>query len=293
MRYAFFKGCKIPYYQPGYEDACRSVLGRFNVELADLRFTCCGYPVRQLDQEAFLLTAMRNLAMAEKEGLDILTPCKCCYGSLRHAMHRLAQDPAIVARLNRELAAEGLAYTGRTKVRHLLQVLKDDVGPDVIKKAVTRPLKGLKVAVHYGCHALRPAAVTDFDNPVTPTIFEEVVAASGATVVPWSRRLECCGNPLAEKSPELSERIMRRKMESAAKAGADLLITACTYCQMQFETGVEQGPAAQDKTPPLPILLPQILGLALEFPENRIGLSGKIGLLQFVKDLNQARVEEG
>jgi heterodisulfide reductase subunit B len=119
-------------------------------------------------------------------------------------------------------------------VTHLLQVLDRDIGSTALRAAVSAPMAGLRVAAHYGCHALRPSQTTRFDDPQAPTIFEDLLAAAGGVPVSWTLRLECCGQPLAGKNDRLSLALAASKYESALQAGADVLVTACTYCQMQL-----------------------------------------------------------
>ena len=273
MKYSFFPGCKIPYFVPQYEIATRVVCSALNVQLMDVEFNCCGYPVRNLDFYSYLFSAARNLAQAEKAGNGMLTPCKCCFGSFKRAEHILAERADLKERINRQLEPSGLQYTGTLAIRHLLQVLYHDVGLDAIRAKITKPFDGLTIAVHYGCHALRPSKITDFDNPYNPKIFDQLVEITGAAPADWPMRLDCCGNPLWQKNNTLSMLLSRKKLDSARQSGAQYMCTACTYCQIQFDhvqqTMLEQG----EITESLPaILYPQLLGLAMGFSPIRLGL---------------------
>jgi heterodisulfide reductase subunit B len=273
MKFAYFPGCKIPYYQEQYGTATRAVLAKAGVKLVEMEFNCCGYPVRSLNFEAFVLSAARNLALAEKRGLNILAPCKCCYGSLKHADHWLRERKLLRKEINRELDREGLWWNGDAEIRHLLTVLANDVGTGTLAEKITRPAQGLRVAAHYGCHALRPGNIVQFDNPLAPTIFEELLAVTGAEPIDWARRMECCGQPLWEKNRELSLRLMEVKIDDARQSGAEVLCTACTYCQMQFDTVQADLPAENSGEEKLPaILYPQLLGWCMGLPEKALGL---------------------
>jgi heterodisulfide reductase subunit B len=269
MKFAYFKGCKIPYYLPHYGTSTRAVLKPFGVHLVELDFNCCGYPNRDLNFESFMLSAARNLALAEKKKLDILTPCKCCFGALKHAIYFLNDNERLRRDINAELAREGLSWKGKCAVKHLLTVLSDDIGLPAIYASIVKPLAGLNVAVHYGCHALRPSNVVHFDDPLAPSIFEDLIYAIGANPVDWPRRLDCCGNPIWGKNNAISLSLMRNKVNDAAESGADCICTACTYCQLQFDT--IQGTVADEDAPVrrLPsILYPQLLGLSMGLPER-------------------------
>ena len=190
MALALFLGCNIPARVKQYEMSSRAVMAKLGVELVDIReFNCCGYPVRNLDFKTFILSSARNIALAERQGLDMITPCKCCYGSLKKADHSLKNDSLLREEINGFLSGEGLKYTGDIEIKHLLSVLYHDVGIDKIKEHIASPFKGLKIATHYGCHALRPSQIVQFDDSVSPTLFDELVEATGAESVDWSTRL--------------------------------------------------------------------------------------------------------
>ncbi|OHD63101.1 MAG: disulfide reductase [Spirochaetes bacterium RBG_13_51_14] len=286
MKFAFFKGCKIPYYLEQYDTSTRAVLKTFGVRLVELNFNCCGYPNRDLNFESFVLSAARNMALAEKRRLEILTPCQCCYGTLKHAEHFLHENKILRRDMNNELAKEGLSYEGKTKVKHLLTVLCDDIGLPAIYASIVKPLTGLKVAPHYGCHALRPSAVVHFDDPLAPSIFEDLIAATGAKPVDWPRRLDCCGNPLLGKNDVISLAMMRTKIADAAESEADCICTACTYCQMQFDAvqgSVTPDDVSSKRVPSL--LYTQLLGLSMGLSERMLGIKRNALQVEKLKSL--------
>lgn len=269
MKYAFFKGCRIPSDLEHYGISTEKIVGKFGIKLVDFDFNCCGYPTRDINFESFVLSSARNIAIAEKKGLHIMTPCKCCYGNLKHANYFLKENDKLRKKINDHLEKENLVWTGATDIKHLLSVLYNDIGPGAIKLQIVNPQSGLKVAAHYGCHALRPSAVVHFDNPRAPSIFEELIEATGAKAVEWPRRLDCCGNPLWEKNSELSLNLMNMKLLDARDSGADCICTACSYCQIQFDT-VQHKEMTDGRIPS--ILFTQLLGQALGIPERYLGL---------------------
>jgi heterodisulfide reductase subunit B2 len=275
MKFALFLGCNIPARLTPYESSARAVLGRLGVELADIQeFNCCGYPIRNVDFKAFLLSAGRNLALAARKNLNVLSLCKCCFGSLKKAAHVLREDAALREEINRALGKEGLRYDERTEVKHLLSVLFHDVGVEAIQQKITTPPAGLKIAVQYGCHALRPSQVVEFDDPAAPTLFDRLVEATGAKSIDWPLKLECCGAPLLGINDDLSMDLTRRKLSDGRKSGADCICTACTYCQLQFDTVQKKIVASQAPDQSLPILLfPQILGLSMGLDRESLGLT--------------------
>jgi heterodisulfide reductase subunit B len=274
MPYSYFAGCKIPYYLPEYGTSTLALLNRFGIELLDLEFNCCGYPVRDIDFQSFLLAGARNLALAEQQNTDIVTPCKCCFGSLKFVEHYLNRSGTVKDQINAMLRPEGLQWEGRVNVRHLLTVLHQDVGVDALRAAVVNPLEGLKVAIHTGCHALRPGNVTRYDNPLVPGIFDDLVEVTGAESVFWSMSTECCGNPQMDKNRKLALKQMQRKLLNAKQAGADFVSTACTYCQMQFDQKNQSELISPDSGADIPaILISQLIGLSIGMEEADIGLS--------------------
>jgi len=288
MKFAFFPGCKIPYYLEHYATATKAVLSALDVELVEIEFNCCGYPIRNLHFESFLLSAARNMALAREQGLDILTPCKCCFGAFKHAEHFLKNEPDLQKAVNASLKEEGLVYQGNVEVKHLLPVLARDIGLETLKARIRRPFEGLRLAAHYGCHALRPSQVTNFDDPLDPTIFEDLIGLTGAESVSWPRRLECCGQPLWGKNDRLSLDLMHHKIDDARQAGADYLCVACTYCQIQFDTVQSADLAERAGGDGLPsILYPQLLGLSMGLAEEPLGLDRNqldlVGVLDFLK----------
>ncbi len=273
MRLALFSGCKIPALLEQYELASRAVLKTLAVELVDITFNCCGYPNRNHHFGAYLLSAARNLALARQQNLNILTLCKCCYGSLKHADHWIKTNDRMRDEVNAVLKKEDLFWDGSVEIKHLLPLLARDIGLPILKDQVRQRFSALKIAPHYGCHALRPADIMQYDNPVDPTLFEDLVAATGAQSVNWPRRLECCGNPILEKNAPLSFALMHKKINDAKTAGADFLCTACTYCQIQFDTIQAAQLEASVSNGNLPsILYPQLLGLAFGLDEEALGL---------------------
>jgi len=273
MRYAYFPGCKIPYHLPQYGTSVRAVCEALDVELVDVEFNCCGYPVRHESELASLFSAVRNFALAERAGLPLLTPCKCCFGNLKYAAARMAEHQDMAREVERLLAREGLPLPEKMEVYHLLTVLDCYVGGEALEKRVVAPLSGVKAACHYGCHALRPGNVTAFDDPLAPTVFERVVTALGVETVDWDLRLECCGHPLRGRDEVIAESLMRRKLESADSTGADILVTACTYCQLQFDVERDRLPFNSPWRRMVPaVLVSQLIGLALGLEADAIGL---------------------
>jgi len=237
LKYSYFPGCKISGQLSEYGLSTESLMTLLGIEWVDLQFNCCGYPIRHQNMEASIFSAARNLALAEHAHLDIMTPCKCCFGNLKHSQHMLKNNPDLFKRMNERLKAEGLSYSGSIEIKHLLSVLYYDIGLDKLKTHILHPYQSQTlVAASYGCHALRPSGITNFDHPFNPTIFEKVISISGAQTVFWPKRTECCGQPISDRNSALSKALLQSKVSDAIQAGANMICTACTYCQMQYES---------------------------------------------------------
>ncbi len=274
MEFALFLGCTIPARLNQYESSSRAVLEKLGVGLIDIReFNCCGYPLRNIDFKIFLLSSARNLALAEKKNLNIMTLCKCCYGSLKKADFLMKENASLRKEVNATLEKEGLKVEGGTEIKHLLSVLYKDIGIETIKGKMDRTFKRLRMATHYGCHALRPSQVVEFDNAVAPSLFDQLVEVTGAESIDWPMKLECCGAPLWGINDRLSMDLTLKKLNDGKTSGADYLCAACPYCHIQFDQVQKRILSQRNVNHPLPsILYTQLLGLSLGVDKKSLGL---------------------
>ena len=274
-KFALFIGCTIPAKVQQYETSARAVLKKLNIVTADIKeFNCCGYPLKNTDQTAWLLSATRNIALAEKKGLDILTLCQCCFGSLKKANSMLKEDKDIQLKINGILSKEGLEYKETSSVSNYLSVLHNDITIDQLNQKTIDHYKNLKIATHYGCHALRPSEIMEFDDPVSPSIFDNLVNVTGAESIEWASKLDCCGAPVLGINDNLSYDLTEKKLGNAQKAGADFICVACPWCYTQFDKVQDLMVSKRDKEFRLPpILYPQLLGLRLGIGEKKLGIT--------------------
>jgi heterodisulfide reductase subunit B len=274
IKYALFLGCNIPARVQQYETSARSVFAELGVDIKDIKaFNCCGYPLRNSDFKTFVLFSARNLALAEKLGLNMITLCKCCYGSLKMAEHHMKENLFLKDEVNESLAKEGLKYNGNLEIKHFLSALYSDIGMNVLKEKITRRFKDIKMATHYGCHALRPSDIMQFDDPVSPVLFDQLVELTGAKSIDWSLKLECCGAPVLGINDDLSMNLTKKKLTDGKKAGADYLCTACPWCHLQFDSVQKMMIEQQRLNNHLPaILFPQLLGIAMGIDKETLGI---------------------
>ena len=271
--FILYTGCTTPVRLPGYERAVQLVLEKLGVRLTTLKdANCCGAQyVESVNHVAFAAMSGRILALAEKMDKDIIAVCGACSGSLKHVQHDLDNNPELLAEVNDILEEEGLKYTGKVQVKHLLQIFREDIGYDAIKSAIVNPYKDIRLAAHYGCHVTRPEEIVQVDDAENPTIIDRIVEAAGGTAVDYNGKTRCCGGPLLAMDEEVGNAIGRDKIENIRAEKADGIVTACVFCDIQL-TQVQFGEEAGDK-PKIPVItLPQFLGPALGIDEDSLGI---------------------
>jgi heterodisulfide reductase subunit B len=173
--YAYFLGCITPNRYPGIEVAAKKIFKEFGIESKEMEgASCCPAPgvFGSFDMYTWLPIAARNLAIAEEMGLEIYVTCNGCFGSLQEADHLLKAHPKLKEKVNEILGKVGREYKGTTNVYHAVTLLHDDIGLDRLKEKVTKPMKGVNVAIHYGCHFLKPSEVRGLGSSVTSEVGE-------------------------------------------------------------------------------------------------------------------------
>jgi len=274
MNFALFRCCPTAIFLQQYESSTDAILRKLGVEFSDIsEFNCCGYPLKNIDVKAYALAAARNLSLAEKNNVNILTFCNCCFNTFKHVQNLLKNDPALKDEINQTLEKEALFYNQDVEVKHLFEVLFNDIGLEKIGEKVVKTFKGLKIATHYGCHILRPKEIVQFDNPISPSKFDKLVEITGAESISWSTKLECCGSPMLGVDDDLSWDLTENKLKDARQSKADFLCSACVYCQLQFDRVQKMMLAKRNGSDPLPsILYTQLLGLSLGIDEADLGI---------------------
>jgi heterodisulfide reductase subunit B len=218
--------------------------------------------------------AAYNLALARDKGLDILTLCSSCTSALTETAHHLAHDEAARQAVNERLSALGLVYDGQARVRHFARVLFEEVGVDTIRQQITRGLSGLRVAVHYGCHYLKPSAVYGgFDEVEDPRTLDTLVAATGAESLDYPGKKRCCGGPVLPVDEKVAASVAKEKLDDISRSGADIICLVCPFCAVMYDGNQKSIESEYDTTYNLPVLyLPQLLGLAMGFGKKELGL---------------------
>ncbi len=274
MKVAFFPGCLIPIKYPQMELAVRRTLPPLGIELVDLAgLTCCPDPIffKSADRIGWMALAARNLSLVEEAGLDVCTICSGCTATLSEVNHELQEDAALRARVNQRLQRIGRHYAGTVTVRHIVALIRERVGSECVRASVRRPLTGVRVALHYGCHLLKPSRIMQVDDPEDPQILEELVRALGATVTRHTERFLCCGKGCVD--PELPETMTHAVLRSIAETEADCMGVVCPTCFSSFDTGqllIARRTGERLEVPPVYYF--QLLGLAQGLTAAEVGL---------------------
>jgi heterodisulfide reductase subunit B len=275
LKYLMFLGCAIPYRVSAFEISARKVLKKLGVELVEMpEFNCCGLPLDPVSHETMLILAARNLALAEQKGLDIITLCPGCAGTLKKVNKMLKTDKALREEINRHLKDAGLEFKETVNAKHIMQVLIEDVGLDKIKKAVVKPLTMIKVAEHNGCHILRPKEYIGFDDPEDPQTLKTLIEATGATCLDYLDETECCGAPSVGVNDKIALQLARDKLNHIKKVEAQALITICPFCHIMYDTNELRIEKMFNEVYGIPVLhYPQLLGLALGIPPEELAFN--------------------
>lgn len=295
--YAVFWGCTIPARFPFIEKATRIVFEDLGTQYTELEgHTCCpeGTLVKANSPEAFYLAAARNLALIENEGLKALTPCNGCYSTFKEAQSHLATHWREKDTINQRLETVGLHYDGSLDIKHLAEYLTDTIGNGVVASKVTKPLYGMRIAVHYGCHLLRPQPAVRWDDPLHPTKVESLIAALGARVVDYSTKMLCCGGALDrvdERDSSLA--FARKKLTELVANDVDALVVVCPSCFQQFDLN-QAAMARNNEVYGVPVFfVTELLALAFGHDPSELGLDGhRVPVGGFLDRWEQARSDK-
>ncbi len=230
MTYSYYPGCTLKNKAKDLDEYARSSARALGIELVEIdEWQCCGgvYPSAR-DEIATKLSSVRALMKAKEQGQDLVTMCSACHNVIKQVNNDM-RDEEISDKVARYMGLDE-PYTGDTRVVHYLELLRDTIGFDQIKKSVTNPLKDKKIAAYYGCLLLRPGKVMQMDNPENPTIMEDLISAIGATPVKYALRNECCGGYTTIGNKQIAVQRANAVLENAVSNGAEMIITACPLC---------------------------------------------------------------
>ncbi len=279
MKYFYYSGCSLEGTAREYDISTRAFLKAVGVDLIELEdWTCCGATEAEPTSRLLSLALpARNLALAEKIGgaTDIIVPCSACYLNLKNVEEKIKKDTETHTLINEVLNEDHLNLQGKVRVRHLLDIITNDIGPDKIKSLIKKQMPGFAVAPYYGCQCLRPFTV--FDDPEEPRSMEPIIDATGANIHQWNMGGKCCGASHMNTEMDVGIKLVSSILKNAK--GADAIVTVCPMCQMNLE-GYQKTVSknSQENLGITVLYLPQFLGLAMGLSQTDIGLKFNLAI---------------
>jgi heterodisulfide reductase subunit B len=280
-QYAYYPGCSLESLAMSYHLSATEAAHELGLELKEIEdWNCCGATSYFHADELLAYTLVaRNLAKAEKMGLDFVAPCNGCYKNAYFTNAYLQQDPELADHINFALEADNLHLNGTLRVRHLIEVFIEDVGLEKIQNSISRRLDGLRVAPYYGCQLVRPRkdgaeTTVDIENP---QFFEELLSAMGATAVEYATKTRCCGGSLIITNRKAALDMVYRLLRDAADRNADVIATICPLCNVNLELYQRQVNREYHTEFSIPVMyFTQLLGLALGIAPGRLGIGKEL-----------------
>lgn len=269
-KFTYFPGCLLLERAKQYDVSNRSVCEELNISIPELKgWNCCGSTSGAPTSRALSLAlAVKNLALAERKGRHIVTPCAVCFNRLALANLSIKKDERLRNGFSRTL---NLEYQGKVEVKHLLDFYINEIGLETISRHVTKPLSGLKAVPYYGCLLVRPRMINAFDSVVNPQSLDKLIRVTGATCLSWSSKTKCCGASLMTTNEAVAMKLTTGLLLDAENSGAQFIISACPFCSINLEIKqiMDREPLKQS----IPILyFTQLLGLALGINKKRLAL---------------------
>ena len=279
MDYSYYPGCSLHSTGKEYGQSVEVVSRALGIKLHELDdWSCCGATsAHSTNFELSVALPARNLAIAEKQGFDLMIPCAACYNRFKSSQHNLAQDSELKKSIAKSLDDD---YNGTAVIRSPIDIFHQDIGLETLEERVVKKLKGLKPVSYYGCLWLRPAEICGFDDTENPYMLDEILTSLGATSRNWSFKTDCCGGSLTISKTELVENMVNRLMRMAREAGANCLVTACPLCMANLDMRAH----ADVELPVFYFTELIALAMGLEGPENWFGLHN-IDPLPLIKSL--------
>jgi len=280
MEFAMFLGCTIPLKLPHFEKAFRQIASILDVKLKEMEgVSCCPEPVamQSLNIDTWMTLGARNLSIAEKMGLDVLTICSGCYETLKTVSVLLEEDREYLEKINSILKKINYNYTGKTKVYHFVEIFAQPEWLNKIKNLVVKPLDDLNLAVHYGCHLIRPSKIMRFDHPERPEKIDLILETLGAKTIDFASKLECCGY-CARLQDEIGEKLVEDKMTELCELEEDVdaLIAVCPACVTQYDRKEKIISRRTGTDLDIPVLyLPEIMAIALGIELEDLNLKNR------------------
>lgn len=282
MEVAYFLGCIMNNRYPGIEKATRLLFDALDIKLNDMEgASCCPAPgvFGSFDEKTWASIAARNLTIAEDMGMNIMTECNGCFGSLRECNDLLKEDAEKKEEINEVLAEVGREFKGEVEVKHFAQILRDDVGFEKLASLIEKPLN-LNVAAHYGCHFLKPTAEVGIEESAEdPSILDDLIEITGAKSIPYEEKMLCCGagGGLRARDIDVTLSMTKEKLENMEAAGVDAIVNVCPFCHLQFDVGQTEVNKKYGTNYDIPVFhLAQLYGMAMGLDADELTLDSHL-----------------
>jgi heterodisulfide reductase subunit B len=275
-QYTYFPGCAMESTGKPIQASIDAVNKVLDIEFKELEdWTCCGCPGESINELAATAIATRNLALAEKYKLDVVTACSCCYRNLLAAHVTYTEDPRIREQVKKALAASNLEYNGTLRVRNIVDVFVNDIGLDVIASKVKRKLTGMKVSSYYGCHQSRPYGPDDFEFPIWQDLIAEAI---GAEAVFFPLKAQCCGGTQLFSNKDMIYKLVYKILDNVEEHGGQVISsTLCPLCFTNLDANQGRIKNRHGKKFNMPIFaLTQLMGIAFGLKPEELGLKKNI-----------------
>jgi len=276
LNYSYYPGCSLHASAGEYDLSTRELFKALNIGLTEVPdWFCCGAtPAHNVDELLSLSLCAKNLELAGKVEGDLAVACAACFSRLKFTQHTLEENQTKRTQVEKAIDAP-VNLDGH--VKHLLDILANDLGLERLAQAVNKPLSGLKVACYYGCLLTRPTDVPNLDCVEAPTIMERVVEAAGAETVAWTHRMECCGANFTLSRPGVVIQLTGAILESAKAAGADCIMVGCPLCHGNLDIRQKEIEGIYNTSYNLPVFyLTQLVGLSVGLVPDQLGLDAMI-----------------
>jgi heterodisulfide reductase subunit B2 len=274
MKYFYYSGCSLEGTAREYDISTRAFLKAVGVDLIELEdWTCCGAAEAEPTSRLLsLVLPARNLALAENIGgaVDMIVPCSACYLNLKKVEEKIKKEAETLTLINEVLSEDHLHLQGKVRVRHLLDIIANDIGPEKIQSLIKKQMSDIVIAPYYGCQCLRPFPV--FDDPEEPRSMEPIISATGANIHQWNMGGKCCGASHMNTEMDVGIDLVSSILKNAK--GADAIVTVCPMCQMNLDGYQKKVSKNSQEDLSITVLyLPQLLGLAMGLSKMDIGLN--------------------
>ncbi|CAA7600255.1 Cysteine-rich domain protein [Acididesulfobacillus acetoxydans] len=273
MSYAYYPGCSLHATAREYDESTRAVFENLGIGLREIEdWNCCGATALPSTSYLFsLVVPSRNLALAEEAGEDVAVACNSCFVTLRRAKSVYEENPLWRAKIQEAMGAIGRSFTARVQIRHVLDIVVNDVGLDRIAETVRRPLQGLKVVPYYGCQIARPK--NEFAHPELPTEMDRLLEVLGAEVLRYDHKTKCCGGALMTTKPEAVLELEKELLGEAYLRGAEAMVVSCPLCQFNLDAYQDKVNKRFQTNYHIPVIyFTQLLGVAQGIAPKKLGL---------------------